>query len=86
MSVHVHIRELVLEGLAIDAGAGDAVRAAVEAELTRLFADGGATGGLVGAGGARSNVAAPEIHATGDESPTTLGQRIGRAVYGGIGR
>lgn len=83
MNVHLHIDHLVLDGLPVDAGQGEVVQAAVQAELTRLLVSSDLAPGLR-SGGARPSVRSENIHLTGDETPTTLGQQIGQAVYGGI--
>ena len=85
MTIHLHIDTLVLDGVPVEVGDGEAVRAAVVEELTRLFAGGADSPGLR-SGGARASVLADGIHLTGDQTPATLGLQIGRAVYGGISR
>ena len=50
MNIHVHIERLVLDGLPVAPGRGDLVREAVEAELTRLLAEGGLVPGLTSGG------------------------------------
>ena len=85
MNIHLHIDQLVLDGLPVEAGDAAAVQAGVEAELTRLLATGAVAPGLR-TGGARASVPSEDIHLTGDETPATLGRQIGRAVYGGISR
>jgi hypothetical protein len=85
MNIHLHIDHLVLDGLPVEAGHGPHVQAAVEAELTRLLASGTLTTGLR-MGGARPSVPSNDIHLTGHDTPASLGQQIGQAVYGGISR
>ena len=84
MNVHLHIEQLVLEGLPVAAGDGGAIGAAVETELTRLLAGGISGPGL--RGGARDAVAGADVQLTGDDTPLSVGRQIGRAVYGGINR
>ncbi|MEA3276257.1 MAG: hypothetical protein U9Q81_13400 [Pseudomonadota bacterium] len=85
MNVHLHIDELVLEGLPLEATDAAAVKAAVETELTRLLANGGLAPDLR-TGGARASVPAGDIHLGGDRTPSDLGRQIGRTLYRGINR
>jgi hypothetical protein len=85
MNLHLHIDHLVLEGLPVREEHGAAVRAALEAELTRLLAGGGVPP-LLRDGGAYAAVRTGDIQLNGNESPAALGQQIGRAVHGGISR
>ena len=85
MNINLHIDRLVLDGLPIDRQQGSLVKAAVEAELSRLLTANGLANGLM-TGGAMPSAPAPGIQMSGDTSPTRLGQQIGRAVYGGIGK
>lgn len=64
---------------------GPLLKAAVEAELGRLLAADGLADSLM-SGGAMPSMRAPGIRLPSDSNPTRLGQQIGRAVYGGIGR
>jgi hypothetical protein len=85
MTIRVAIERLVLDGLPLASGA-DAQRVgdAIEAELSRLFADGGLDGHLA-SGTAIPSLVAPSINLVAGESPAALGQRIARAVYRGVG-
>ncbi len=83
MNIDVRIDHLVLDGLPVGPGQGQLVRAAVEAELTRLFAAGGASAGLA-RGGDRPDARGVAISFNTDDTPATLGARIGRAIHGGI--
>jgi hypothetical protein len=85
MNIEVRIDHLVLEGLPVDSAQGDLVRVAVEAELTRLFTVGGAASGLT-RGDVRPEAHVGEIHFGADDTPARLGERIGRAIHGGIER
>ena len=85
MTIHLHIDTLVLDGVPVEVGDGEAVRAAVVEELTRLFASGAGVPDLR-SGGARASVPAEGIRLTEGQTPAALGQQIGQAVYGGISR
>jgi hypothetical protein len=84
MNIKLHIEQLVLDGLPITPGQGPIVKAAVEAELTRLVAEGG-LGPELASGGAVPSITADSIEHSGG-SPTQMGQQIARSLYGGIGR
>jgi hypothetical protein len=85
MNVHLHIEHLVLDGLPVEPDGGDLVRAAVEAELTRLLAEGTLGPGLR-TGGAHFAVPADDVAFSHSDSANTLGGKIGQAIYGGISR
>jgi hypothetical protein len=85
MNVHLHIEQLVLEGLPVGAGDGGAIGAAVETELTRLLAA-GVLGLDLRSGGSRPSVSAESIHLSGNDTPGSVGRQIGRAIFGGINR
>ena len=85
MKINLHIDRLVLDGLPIDHQQGPLVKAAVEAELSRLLTANGLANSLL-AGGATPSVPAPGIEMSSDRNPARLGQQIGRAIYGGIGK
>jgi hypothetical protein len=77
MNVRLHIDRLILEGIDVPHG-GQAVRAAVEQELTRLIGEGGLPQQSI----ATPVIRAPQINVT---TPSNLGPAIGRAVWGGLG-
>lgn len=84
MNINLHIERLVLDGIALERGQEPLLRAAVEAELTRLLsADGLATG--LTSGGAVPRLRAGEIQLTGESNSQQLGQQIARALHGGLG-
>lgn len=85
MKINLHIDRLVLDGLPIDHHHGPLVKAAVEAELSRLLTANGLANSLL-TGGATPSVPAPGIEVSSDRNPAQLGQQIGRAIYGGIGK
>ena len=61
------------------------IKAAVEAELTRLLTANGLANSLM-AVGAMPSAPVPGIQLAKDSNPARLGQQIGRAIYGGIGK
>lgn len=84
MNVNIYIERLVLDGVSISPSQRPLVKAAVEAELGRLLADGGLAPNLL-AGGAVPCVPSGTIEITPKSNPSQLGQQIAQAVYGGIG-
>jgi len=84
MNINLHIERLVLDGLPIERYQGPLVKAAVEAELSRLLTADGLARSLR-AGGAMPSTPAPDIQLESGGSPARIGQQIGRAVYNGIG-
>jgi hypothetical protein len=84
MNITLHIERLILDGLPISSQDAPLVRAAVEAELTRLFTERGIVPSP------RTSSAVPHVR-TGsisfahDSPPAWLGQEIGGAVYQSIG-
>jgi len=85
MNINLHIDRLVLDGLPIDHHQGPLIKAAVEAELSRLLTANGLANSLM-TGGAMPSAPAPGIQVSRDSNPARLGQQIGRAIYGGIGK
>lgn len=78
--IHLHIDELILEGVA--AGERQAVAAAVQAELARLLAaEAGAT-----LTGSRARIDGGMIDAPPAAKPQQMGAAIAQAVYRGISR
>jgi len=85
MNIKIHIERLVLDGLPITRAHGPAVQQAVEAELTRLLADGGLSQDLSG-GGAMPSVTARGIQLKHGGDSGAIGRQIAHSVYGGIGK
>ncbi len=84
MHVTLHIERLVLEDLPLDPAQRPLLQAAVEAELTRLLAEGSAPEAFASGLHAHSLRAAPiQIERAG--SPAALGAQIARSVYGSFG-
>lgn len=84
MNINVHIEHLVLDGLPIARHQARLVQSAVEAELGQLLVADGLTSSLKSGGSASPRVDAPGIQLASDSSPAQLGQKIARAVYGGL--
>jgi hypothetical protein len=84
MTIKLHIERLVLEGLPIMRSQGPLVQAAVQAELSRLLAQGG-LGPELASGGAVPSVPVESIRLNAG-SPAQIGKQIARSVYGGMGR
>jgi hypothetical protein len=84
MNYEIRIDRLVLEGLDVASRDGKLIQAAVAAELTRLVTEGGLSPALQ-SGGAIPSLGGGIVEATPGGPPTVLGQRIARAVYGGLG-
>lgn len=85
MNINVHIERLVLDGLNIGPDQGAQVKAGVEVELSRLLREGGLLPDFQG-GGVIPKVRANPAQISGEATPSSLGQEIARAVYGGIGK
>ena len=85
MKVNLHIERLIIDGLTLEGYQGPAVKASVEAELSRLMERRGISHELITAGAVPS-VSAENIQAGGEANPASLGKQIARSVYGGIGR
>jgi hypothetical protein len=85
VKINIQIERLVLDPLPIGRHQGSLLKAAVEAELSRLIDADGLADNLM-SGGAVPSMPAPNIQLGSDNNPTKLGQQIGRAVYGGLGK
>lgn len=79
MNIELHIDRLVLDGFPLTAAQGAAVRAAVEAELSRILNERGLTG-----------LASTQISSalgstiTASTAATPFGQAIAHAAYAGL--
>ncbi len=85
MRINLHIERLILDGLPLEPGQGRVVKAAVEAELTRMIAGQGISSELM-TGGAVPSVSANGIQIAPGAKPAVIGREIARSVYGGLGR
>jgi hypothetical protein len=83
MNIRLHIERLVLGGSPVTRGEVPRVKAAMEAELTRLLTAGGVSSELA-AGGAMPMVNAVDIRVSA--APSRLGTQIAQSVYAGIGK
>ena len=84
MIYRIQIDRLVLDGLPVSRSQGPLVQAAAEAELSRLFTEGGLSPTLL-SGGAVPSVPAAGIEPRPGATPASLGRQIARSVYGGLG-
>jgi hypothetical protein len=84
MNINLHIERLILDGLPIESGQGGLVKAAVEAELSRLLEAHGLSASLQ-AGGAMPSLRASTVELNAQKNAAQIGQQIGKAVFTGIG-
>ncbi len=84
MKIQLHIERLILDGLPVERIDGSIVRAAVEAELSRLLTAEGLHPSLL-SGGATPAVQGSSIQLTSQSNPAHLGTQIAQAAYGGLG-
>ena len=85
MNINLHIERLILDGVNIPPGQCHLLRASVETDLARLFADGGVSPSL-SEGVTLPHVSANGIQLAGINDPVQLGRQIAQSVYGGIGK
>lgn len=83
MNINLHIGLLILDGVNIPSGQRHLLQASVQAELTRLLAEGGLVPQL-SVGSAQHHIAGPTIQLKQGSRPAELGNQIAGAVYGGI--
>jgi hypothetical protein len=83
MNINLHIERLVLEGLPTENRHSALVKAAIEAELTRLLTENGLSAGLQ-SGGVFPRLQANALQ-LGTEKTPQLGQQIAQSIYGSIG-
>ena len=84
MKIDLHIERLILEGLPVSSHDGPQVRAAVQAELSRLLSLQGFSGELQ-AGGTFPAVRTRPIHLEPQAGPRQIGRQIAHSVYRGLG-
>jgi len=85
MNIQVQIDRLILEGVPVKSARHPLLKAAVEAEIARLFAEQGLASGLATRGAiteGRGSIIRPARNASVQE----WGRQIGRAVYEGFSR
>jgi hypothetical protein len=85
MNIRLHIERLILDGLPVTRAQGPRVKAALEAELTRMLVEGGGLSQELQRG-VIPQVRAGNLPFTAESSPAQLGKQIAQSVYGGIGR
>jgi hypothetical protein len=85
MNIRLNIERLVIDGLPLGSAGADALRAAVEGELSRLLGEGGLAGGLQ-TGGALPVLRGGAVRAGDPSDPGRLGRQIAGAIYEGIGK
>jgi hypothetical protein len=85
VKINIQIERLVLDRLPVEHHQGPLLKAAVEAELSRLLVANGLANHLT-SGGAVDSVRAPGIQFGRDSTPVKLGRQIGRALNGGLGK
>lgn len=85
MNIRVHIDRLILDGVALKRGEGNAVKHAMERELGRLLLENGLHSEFQ-RGGAVPLVSTNGFHPPTNASSKELGMHIAQSVYGGIGK
>ena len=79
--IHLHIDQLIVEGLPFDWRQGAALQAAVESELARLFRRDGFAGAV---SSAESDVAGGTIRLESGATTRAIGREIGRRVHAAV--
>ncbi|MFZ0062726.1 MAG: hypothetical protein WAL47_11875 [Pyrinomonadaceae bacterium] len=85
MRINIQIERLVLDRLPFERHQGPFLKAAVEAELSRLVAAHGLAESVLSSGAVPAT-SAPGFQLTTESSASQVGQQIGRSVYGGLGK
>ncbi|WP_321930944.1 hypothetical protein [Paraburkholderia guartelaensis] len=85
MKIRLHIERLVVDGLPMAAADGPLLRAAIEAELTRLLVQ-QAPGDSWRVGTAVPRVRAESIRVAAQARPVEIGRQVARSVHGAMGR
>jgi len=83
MNIHLHVSELVLEGIELDGADERTVRDAVVSELARLLEEKG-IGPTLQSGGALAALSGGSL--TVCPCPGSFGRAIGQAVHAGLGQ
>lgn len=84
MTIRIDVERLVIDGIELDARGAEALRAAVGAELARLFEQRGPAVGPHGE--AVPMLRTPAVQFEAGASPASMGSQVARAVHGSIGR
>ena len=85
MKINIQIDRLVLDGLPVERHQRLLLKAALESELSRLLGANGLAESLM-SGGAIDSLPVQTFQMGRGSSPVKLGQQIGHALNGGIGR
>jgi hypothetical protein len=83
MSISIHIERLILDGLPLQPRDGELLQAAVEAELSRLFIEGGIPSDLKN-GGDQARIIAPALRLTPSPDAKATGAQIGGGIYSAL--
>lgn len=83
--ITIQIERLVLDGLPVTFHERGIMQAAFEAELVQLLTTGELSFDLQ-TGGVRNKVPAGVLALKADDTPATLGKKLARAIYEGIGQ
>lgn len=86
MNINLHIDRVVLDGIDLKPGEQHWVKAALEAELSRLLTESGALESGFAQNLTVPRIASNNIQLSGDNNPVRLGEQIAQSVYGGIRR
>lgn len=81
MTTHLHIGRLVIDGVSLPANAGEGVRQAMEAELSRLLAEAPLEHA---SSGATERLPTSPITVDAKQSPAALGTAAARSLYEGL--
>ena len=84
MKINLHIERLVLDGLPLERAHGSLVQAAVQQELSRLFAVNGIAPQL-SPGGAMPHARGGDMQFAKEATPRQLGTQIAQSVHEGLG-
>ena len=84
MNVNLHIERLILDGLPVKSRHRSTLRASIETELGRLFAQDDLP--REWSGGAVPSVRADAIQLTSQNDPALLGRQIAGSIYASIGK
>jgi len=84
VTLDIYIERLIVDGVDLGPGDGERLKAAVEAELSRLLSHGELAQDLK-SGGAFPSIRAGSRPVSGEGNPARLGKQIAQSVYQGIG-
>ena len=84
MNINLHIERLIVDDMDLDAGGRDQMGRAVKRQLLAQLNERGLAGGMGGLANQRS-VKGGTISFKESDRPATTGQKIGEAIYKGIG-